>query len=64
MRLTRKICKEPNLPLFFADPELMEDAQASEHTATKPATIATLNGVARSMYFSLEYDIKGQSDFL
>ena len=43
----------PNLPLFFADPELMENAQASKDTTTKPTTIAALNGVSRGVDFSL-----------
>ena len=50
----------PDLPLFFADPELMKDAQTSKNTSTKPTTIAALNGVARGMDFSLEYNVKGQ----
>lgn len=49
--------EEPNLPLFFTDPELMENAQASKDTSTKPTTIAALNGVSRSMDFSLGYTI-------
>jgi hypothetical protein len=47
-----------NLPLFFTDPELMENAQASKDTSTKPTTIAALNGVSRSMDFSLGYTIR------
>ena len=54
------VFKGPNLPLFFADPELMKDAQTSENTSTKPTTIAALNGVARGMDFSLEYNVKCQ----
>ena len=55
----------PNLPLFFTDPELMENAQASKDTSTEPTTITALNGVSRSMDFSLRiYKIRSTGFYL
>lgn len=41
------------LPFFFADPKLMERAQARQDTATKPTSITSLSGITRRMNFDM-----------
>jgi len=44
------------LPLFLTYPKLMERTQTREDTPTEPTTVASLSGVPRGVYFSLEND--------
>lgn len=45
-----------NLPLFFADPELVECAQAGENTSPKPSAVSSLCCISWCVDFDLFAD--------
>ena len=47
------IKEHTHLPFLFADPQLVEGAQARQYAPTEPPTIPTFRGIAWSVYLDL-----------
>ena len=50
-----------HLPFLFADPQLMESAQACENASSQPSPMLAFDWIPRSVNFDLPDDVSARS---